>query len=81
MSTYLTELDRERRPLAVRSSSFLEDNLKHSFAGIYSSYFIPNRGTDAGVEWLGPQPSLVPWLMTPFSMSLPSKLSSSSSTP
>jgi hypothetical protein len=39
-------LQREPRPLAVRSSSFLEDNLKHSFAGIYQSYFIPNRGTD-----------------------------------
>jgi hypothetical protein len=39
-------LARESRPLAVRSSSFLEDNLKHSFAGIYQSYFIPNRGSD-----------------------------------
>jgi hypothetical protein len=39
-------LQREPRPLAVRSSSFLEDNLKHSFAGIYQSYFIPNRGSD-----------------------------------
>ncbi|MGQ9582918.1 MAG: PEP/pyruvate-binding domain-containing protein [Thermoplasmatota archaeon] len=40
-------LSRERRPLAVRSSSYLEDSLKHSFAGIYESYFIPNRGTYA----------------------------------
>jgi hypothetical protein len=40
-------LQREPRPLAVRSSSFLEDNLKHSFAGIYQSYFIPNRGSDS----------------------------------
>lgn len=39
-------LGRERRPLAVRSSSFLEDNLKHSFAGIYQSLFIPNNGPD-----------------------------------
>lgn len=38
-------LDREHRPLAVRSSSFLEDSIKHSFAGIYQSFFIPNRGT------------------------------------
>jgi len=37
----------ERRPLAVRSSSFLEDNMKHSFAGIYQSFFIPNRGSDS----------------------------------
>jgi len=36
----------EKRPMAVRSSSFLEDNLKHSFAGIYQSFFIPNRGND-----------------------------------
>jgi hypothetical protein len=39
-------LEHERRPLAVRSSSFLEDNLKHSFAGVYQSYFIPNNGSD-----------------------------------
>ena len=39
-------LKREKRPLAVRSSSFLEDNLKHSFAGIYQSLFIPNNGTE-----------------------------------
>ncbi|MFQ6107033.1 MAG: PEP/pyruvate-binding domain-containing protein [Thermoplasmata archaeon] len=35
----------ERRPLAVRSSSFLEDSLRHSFAGIYQSIFIPNDGS------------------------------------
>ena len=39
-------LETESRPLAVRSSSFLEDNLKHSFAGIYQSLFIPNNGSD-----------------------------------
>lgn len=39
-------LETEKRPLAVRSSSFLEDNLKHSFAGIYQSFFIPNNGSD-----------------------------------
>lgn len=39
-------LEHERRPLAVRSSSFLEDNLKHSFAGVYQSLFIPNNGSD-----------------------------------
>jgi hypothetical protein len=38
-------LKEENRPLAVRSSSFLEDSLKHSFAGIYQSVFIPNDGT------------------------------------
>lgn len=38
-------LVKENRPLAVRSSSYLEDNLKHSFAGVYQSVFIPNDGT------------------------------------
>ncbi len=32
-------------PLVVRSSSLLEDNLRYSFAGIYQSVFITNRGT------------------------------------
>ena len=32
-------------PLIVRSSSLLEDNFGHSFAGKYSSYFCPNQGT------------------------------------
>lgn len=31
-------------PLAIRSSSLLEDNIKYSFAGIYLTLFIPNRG-------------------------------------
>ena len=30
-------------PLAIRSSSLLEDNIKYSFAGIYLTLFIPNR--------------------------------------
>ncbi len=38
-------LERETRPLAVRSSSVMEDNTNHSFAGIYLSDFLPNRGT------------------------------------
>ena len=32
-------------PLIVRSSSLLEDNFGHSFAGKYNSYFCPNQGT------------------------------------
>ncbi|HHW57339.1 MAG TPA: phosphoenolpyruvate synthase [Clostridia bacterium] len=32
-------------PLAIRSSSLLEDNVKYSFAGKYYTTFIPNRGT------------------------------------
>jgi hypothetical protein len=33
------------RPLIVRSSSLLEDNFGHAFAGKYQSYFCPNQGT------------------------------------
>ena len=38
-------LERETRPLAVRSSSIMEDDTNHSFAGIYLSDFLPNRGS------------------------------------
>jgi hypothetical protein len=39
-------LDTRRRPLVVRSSSVMEDDPDHSFAGIYLSEFLPNRGSD-----------------------------------
>jgi hypothetical protein len=29
-------------PLAVRSSGLLEDSLSHPFAGLYSTFFLPN---------------------------------------
>lgn len=32
-------------PLAIRSSSLMEDNLEHSFAGLYVTIFIANQGT------------------------------------
>jgi len=38
-------LERERRPLVVRSSSIMEDDPEHSFAGIYLSDFLPDRGS------------------------------------
>ena len=38
-------LERETRPLAVRSSSVMEDDTDHSFAGIYLSDFLTNRGS------------------------------------
>lgn len=38
-------LDRFSCPLAIRSSSRLEDSLKFSFAGKYLSVFVPNRGS------------------------------------
>jgi hypothetical protein len=37
-------LERETRPLVVRSSSIMEDDPDHSFAGIYLSVFLPNSG-------------------------------------
>ena len=37
-------LEKERRPLVVRSSSLVEDDPDHSFAGIYLSEFLPNTG-------------------------------------
>jgi hypothetical protein len=39
-------LDGEHRPLVVRSSSVMEDDPEHSFAGIYLSEFLSNTGTD-----------------------------------
>jgi len=36
-------LDLIRDPLAVRSSSLLEDSQYHPFAGVYSTYMIPNN--------------------------------------
>lgn len=35
-----------RAPLAVRSSSFLEDALEHPFAGVYATKMLPNREAD-----------------------------------
>ncbi len=34
------------RPLAVRSSSLLEDSPSHSFAGVYSTWLVPNIDPD-----------------------------------
>ncbi|HSM56993.1 MAG TPA: PEP/pyruvate-binding domain-containing protein [Candidatus Sulfomarinibacteraceae bacterium] len=34
------------RPLIVRSSSLLEDNFGHAFAGKYQSHFCPNQGSE-----------------------------------
>jgi CheY-like chemotaxis protein len=35
-----------KKPLAVRSSSLLEDSQNHPFAGMYSTYMIPNNHKD-----------------------------------
>ncbi len=39
-----------RRPLAVRSSSLLEDSQFHPFAGVYQTFMIPNSHPDANVR-------------------------------
>ncbi len=39
-------LDLVREPLAVRSSSLLEDSQFHPFAGVYKTYMIPNNHPD-----------------------------------
>jgi CheY-like chemotaxis protein len=39
-----------RYPLAVRSSSLLEDSQYQPFAGIYATYMLPNDHADAGVR-------------------------------
>jgi len=39
-------LDTVRDPLAVRSSSLLEDSQYHPFAGVYATYMLPNNAPD-----------------------------------
>jgi len=39
-----------RVPLAVRSSGLLEDSLSHPFAGLYSTFFLPNNDPDPAVR-------------------------------
>lgn len=39
-------LELVHEPLAVRSSSLLEDSQFHPFAGVYQTYMIPNAGAD-----------------------------------
>lgn len=43
-------LEEVRRPLAVRSSGLLEDALSHPFAGLYRTFFLPNRHPDLNVR-------------------------------
>lgn len=42
--------DRFRAPLAVRSSSLLEDDLLHPFAGIYGTAMLPNAAEDPEIR-------------------------------
>jgi CheY-like chemotaxis protein len=43
-------LDVMRDPLAVRSSSLLEDSQYQPFAGVYQTYMLPNRSSDSSVR-------------------------------
>ncbi len=43
-------LDITHTPLAVRSSSLLEDSQYQPFAGVYETYMIPNNNTDPGIR-------------------------------
>lgn len=43
-------LEHATYPLAVRSSSLLEDSHEQPFAGIYQTYMLPNHEADAGVR-------------------------------
>ncbi len=43
-------VDKVRYPLAVRSSSLLEDNMLHPFAGIYGTVMVPNNDPDRDVR-------------------------------
>ena len=42
-----------RVPLAVRSSSLLEDALAHPFAGVYETKMVPNNAPDASTRFQG----------------------------
>lgn len=44
-------LERVRYPLAVRSSSLLEDSLSQPFAGVYRTFMLPNNHPDLDVRW------------------------------
>lgn len=44
-ATFMKILDKMEYPLAIRSSSYLEDNIKYSFAGKYHTTFITNKGS------------------------------------
>lgn len=43
-------LQRVRHPLAVRSSSLMEDSLSQPFAGVYETYMLPNNDRELDVR-------------------------------
>jgi hypothetical protein len=46
----LTILKHFKKPIAVRSSSLLEDSQNHPFAGMYSTYMLPNSHKDINIR-------------------------------
>ena len=50
LSDLRTLIDKIRDPLAVRSSSLLEDSRSQPFAGIYKTYMLPNNHPDPSVR-------------------------------
>ncbi len=44
-------LQQVKYPLAVRSSSLLEDSLSQPFAGVYQTFMLPNNDPDLDVRW------------------------------
>jgi CheY-like chemotaxis protein len=47
LATFLSHVE---EPLAVRSSSLLEDSQSQPFAGVYSTYMLPNNSSDAALR-------------------------------
>lgn len=44
-------LQRVRYPLAIRSSSLLEDSLSQPFAGVYRTFMLPNNDRELDARW------------------------------
>jgi CheY-like chemotaxis protein len=44
-------LERVRYPIAVRSSSLLEDSLSQPFAGVYRTFMLPNNELEVEMRW------------------------------
>ena len=50
ISKLIDFLDMSHEPLAVRSSSLLEDSQYQPFAGVYQTYMIPNNNSDPAIR-------------------------------
>jgi CheY-like chemotaxis protein len=50
ISMLIDFLDMSHEPLAVRSSSLLEDSQYQPFAGVYQTYMIPNNNSDPAIR-------------------------------